>query len=52
MKFLSLDRQAMAQALSMSEAIEALRWALAPAMSDGMQVPARTIMTLGSGAGQ
>lgn len=48
MKFLSLDRQAMAQALSMPEAIEALRRALAPAMSDGVQVPARTIMTLGS----
>ena len=50
MNFLSLDRQAMARALSMGEAIEALRQALAPAMADGVQVPPRTIMTLGDSA--
>ncbi|QZI69212.1 ornithine cyclodeaminase family protein [Pseudomonas protegens] len=50
MNFLSLDRQAMAQALSMGEAIEALRQALAPAMADGVQVPPRTIMTQGDSA--
>lgn len=48
MKFLSLDRHAMAQALPMPEAIEALRRAMSPAVSDDMLVPARTIMTLGS----
>ncbi|ROL68143.1 hypothetical protein BLX41_20050 [Pseudomonas protegens] len=50
MNFLSLDRQSMARALSMHEAIDALRQALAPAMADGVQVPARTIMTLGDSA--
>lgn len=48
MKFLTLDSKSMSKALTMPEAISALRCALTPSEGNFSQVPVRTIMNLGS----